>query len=743
MLAAFLATVTALVMRRQVVTFIIIGLILGNGLHGLRINQQKKWIAMVHQDPGGSGFSGQLTVRGTVIDTGSRQRGPYIIKTGQISSLAINPTEPRTHITNTTGSCGFHGMRILLTKSYTPGRVFKHGDQIAISGTPQLVDPLRNPYGFDRPSWLHRQGVNLTITPRKPITLHGVSLLQWPLRTMTAWRMDLRQKMTAGLDPDSREAQLIRAVVLGERPPRPSVMIDDFRNSGTLHVFAVSGLHVGMVGTIIGSLLWLLRAPRWLIIGGIILGMAAYAGVTGLRPPSVRAVIMASVFLSGFLLRREPSLINSLAASAIIVLLWDGHQLFTPGFQLSYGVLLTLALASAFWIRVLRPMAELDPFMPRALLSPWQERILGWKKWLRNSLSVSLAAWMGSAPLMWIHFGIITPIAIFAGIPLMLLVFGILAMAMISIPVGAIWAPAGQTLNRVSAVVAKTTYTTAAVFARVPAGHWYQQPARPAKGRIIVFDVPYGGAANFIDIGGGILLDSGRADLFQYHVLPTLSSLHASPDSLIISHADSKHSGGMSLCLDHFQVNQALIPRTDLLSKSYREFLKKSVAANCRLIIPHAGQIFPIEPGAYLEILHAPIELAGKGRADDTGLIIRLHWQGWKILFTADAGYITETRLLESGLDLCADVIICGRNRDDFTGREDFYRAVSPKVIISSNADFPENERIPEAWFTMTQALGITTYDQQQSGAVTLSLEGDHLVLTPTLDTVAPLVITP
>jgi len=722
-------SIIAVVFRKLPMTLIVMGTLLGHGIHGLRIDHQKSWIQ--------AGESGQLSGRhlltGVIIDTGSNQDGPYLIQVSKIEASIDKPPSLRLE----TG-----GIRVLLSRPNKNRTPLKYGDLVEVDGYLENVGPMRNPHGFDRAEWLHRQGANLIITPHQHANTRGVSIPRWPVRILADWRHHLRDKMTAGIEPDTQEAQLIRAVVLGERPPKPSSMIDDFRNSGTLHVFAVSGLHVGMVGTIIGSLLWFFRVPRWMLIGGIILSMAIYAGVTGLRPPAVRAVIMASVFLSGFLIQRRPSLINSLAASAIVVLLWDGHQLFTPGFQLSYGVLLTLALASAFWMRVLKPMAEIDPFMPRLLLTPWQERILNWRKWLRNSLSVSMAAWMGSAPLMWIHFGIITPIAMIAGIPLMLLVFFILALAMLGIAVGSIWAPAGKTVNQANALVAKATYSIAKNFATIPGGYWHREPHRPDKGQIIVFDIPYGGGANFIDVGGGIMLDCGRSDHFYRHILPTLTYLRAHPDSLIISHADSKHSGGMSLCLDQFQSKQAMIPRTDLLSKSYRNFLTKAGTDGSRLIIPHSGQTFPIEPGVHLEVLHAPIELAGRGRADDTGLVIRLHWHGWRILFTGDAGFITETRLLASGMDLNADVIITGRNGGDFTGREDFYKAVAPKAIISSNCVFPENERIPRRWLEMVKKMGITAFDQEQSGAVTITIIDNTLILTPMLKTAKQLTIT-
>ena len=197
----------------------------------------------------------------------------------------------------------------------------------------------------------------------------------------------------------------------------------------------------------------------------------------------------------------------------------------------------------------------------------------------------------------------------------------------------------------------------------------------------------------------------------------------------------------MSQCLTSFHPKQAIIPRTDLLSATYRDFLTQANTHHCRLIIPRSDEIFPIEPSVHLEILHAPAEIQGKGLADDTGLVIRLHWHGWRILFTGDAGLITESRLLDSGKNLSADVIVMGRNNDDFTGSQEFYEAVSPQAIISSNFSFPEREHIPERWKNLTQKLKIITFDQLQSGAVTLTLENGNLVLTPTLDTSKPITL--
>lgn len=700
---------------------------LGYGSHGLVVHKQQTWQNTTkanQQDQASSPV--QLT--GVIIDTGSRGDGPYLIKTTQTNDPAQLPP----------------GVNLVLTLPFETPNPLTYGEIIQAEGELQPIEPLRNPYGFDRAQWRHRQGADLALILYHPIERLGIQALRRPIRTLSAWRQHLRTQMTAGLAPDSEEAQLIRAVVLGERPPRPSGMIDDFRNSGTLHVFAVSGLHVGMVGSILALCFWMTRAPRWLIIVLTIIGMATYAGITGLRPPAVRAVIMATVFLTGFLIQRRPTLINSLAASAIIVLLWDGHQLFTPGFQLSYGVLFAIALLSRFWTKLLWPIGALDPFMPRLLLTSWQERRLAWREKLQAALSVSCAAWVGSTPLMWFHFGIVTPIAILASLPLMFLIFIVLGLAMLSLATGAIWPAAGEGINQLNALIARTTHRTAASFARIPRGHFNRRPSPPESGRIIVFDLPHGGAANLIEIGGGVLLDCGSSRTFNYHVLPTLSYLQSRPDSLIISHADSSHGGAMSQCLNLYKPKQALIPRPDQRSPSFKHFLQQAESSNCRLITPHYGQTFPLNdhsPDVFLEILHAPAELDGDGLADDTGLVIRLHWHDWKILFTGDAGWITESRLLDAGCDLQSDVIIMGRNRDDITAHQPFIDAVSPQAIISSHSTFPEQERIPNKWRKAIEKRGISLFDQKQSGAVTLTLEEGTLILTPMLATAKPLTL--
>src|SRR5204863_3640685 len=108
----------------------------------------------------------------------------------------------------------------------------------------------------------------------------------------------------------------------------------------------------------------------------------AYTGVTGWQPSAIRSTIMMSVIIAGWALRRPSDLLNSLAASAFIILVWDPQQLFQASFQLSFCVVLSLAL----FVPVLegikdRLLAE-DPMLPSQLLPPLNRLLRGAAGWV-------------------------------------------------------------------------------------------------------------------------------------------------------------------------------------------------------------------------------------------------------------------------------------------------------------------------------------------------------------------------
>ena len=614
------------------------------------------------------------------------------------------------------------------------------GARVRAKGGFQPLQGPRNPGEFDRAAWLRRQGV--------AAGFHSMGLEDavetGKLDALGAWiRHGFRQRLTAGLPDDSQEAQVIRAMVIGERPPDEERLIAAFLNSGTLHVFSVSGLHVAMVGSFCWLILGWAGLPRRQAVPWLIALAFGYSWITGHSAPAVRSAWMIAVFLGAFVFRRRPDLLNALGAVLLAAMLWDGRLLFQPGVQLSYGVVAAIALGTAWAAKTFAWMAQPELYLPFRQMTRWQLALLGLRRKVAGSLAVSLAAGVGSAPLTAFHFGLVTPVSIIANLVLVPLVFVLLGCALVSAALYSISPQLTRAVNQLNGLVANTCVIAAKGFSSIPGSHFMlRADTRPS---LLVYDLEYGaGSACFSDgKKSAVLVDCGSRQSFEYLVAPSLRKLGITPDSVVISHPDGGHLGGGPLVWERFPIHQALLPVERARSPTFRAWVDKAPPAGIRLLQASRLKELPMPDGATLEILHAPDPLAHDALADERVAVYRLHWRGWKILFTSDAGMGTELRMLDRLTDVAADVIIAGRHRTDFSLCDRFVDAVNPRAIIASNAAHPEGEAVPPHAIAYWKSLGIRVIDQRESGGVTLRVdERGHLHIEGFL-TESPIMLAP
>jgi competence protein ComEC len=600
------------------------------------------------------------------------------------------------------------------------------GAIVAAEGVFQSPPEPRNPGEFDRAKWLRGQGVAALFHSDREtgrMTVAGLA------RRGAALRHGFRERVTAGIDPESEEAVVIRAVVIGEQPPDADALIAAFRNSGTLHVFSVSGLHVAMVGSIGWLALSWLGVPRRWAVPLLLPLIFGYSWITGNSAPAVRSAWMAALFLGAFTFRRKPDLLNALGGVLLAVTLWDGRLLFQPGVQLSYGVVAAIAVGTGWAMRTFSWMAEADPLMPATMLNRWQ---IAWHKLrvrLAQYLSVSVAAAVGSTPLTLAHFGLATPVSVLAGFILLPLVFVVLSLALLSAAISVVAPPVSESLNRLNGLAATASVRSAELFSAIPGGHFRLR--RETGPFLLAYDLGYGaGAACFSGDDGAVLIDCGDRPGFRYQVAPSLRTLGVEPDSVVLSHPDGGHLGGGSAVWRAFPIRQALLPVKLARSPSFRQWTHEAPAAGVRLHPATIGRILPMPDQATLEVIHCADPLAVNSRADDRVAVFRLHWRGWRILFTSDAGMGTELAIRDAGRDITSDVIIAGRHRDDLTLCDRFLDAVNPQAIIASNPPFPVSEKLQPSTTRYWESRGIRVIDQRVSGGVTLKIdEGGALVI--------------
>lgn len=215
----------------------------------------------------------------------------------------------------------------------------------------------------------------------------------------------LREYEHLGFD-DDRLAVAI-AMTLGDKSRLTNDLREVYSISGASHVLALSGLHIGIIYALLVLVVGY-RRLGWLRETLVILGIWAYAFFTGLSPSVVRAAVMITVYSLVALTNRDRMSLNTLALTAIIMLLWNPLYLYDVGFQMSF-------LAVLFILLFFKPIYAL---IPERWLHPspdthhstliTQHSTLNTRhffRWSWTMVVVSLCAQMGTFPLTMYYFG--------------------------------------------------------------------------------------------------------------------------------------------------------------------------------------------------------------------------------------------------------------------------------------------------------------------------------------------------
>lgn len=551
-------------------------------------------------------------------------------------------------------------------------------------------------------------------------------------------------QLTRDLEQDPETAAVIRAMALGASSEADDEIEDAFRNSGTLHVFAVSGLHVALLGVIATTLLRQLLMPRALALGLMITLVFAYAFITGWQPSAARAAFMVAMCAGAGLVDRESSLANSLGAAALLLLAVNTHPLFMPGFQLSFGVLWASAVGSAPLIAWLGPWTKLDPFLPPQLASGWQRFLSACRRWFATTLSVSFAAWVGSLPFILAHFQSITPVAVVANCLLVPLSFFCLGATSLSLCAALFHASGLQLLfNNLNWLFAKLMIASAAWFANLPGAHFHYQPHAPDTAAPVVWRtlaLPGGSAANHLRIGDvHWLLDTGDAASFRKILRPCLHSSGVNRlQGVLLSHNDAAHIGALPQVLETF-TPPALYASTqepgpqDSRLTVLRQLLATSPPAHLSPLA--VDEHLPLGTAGALKVeavvLH-PTRQVLTARGDDRAMVLMLHLGPWRVLWVSDAGWNTEKSLCESQADLRCHVLVRSQHEHDLMPSREFLQRTSPRVILAGSDPRDSATELPTALAEYAAQHGISLFDTWADGSIELFFQPQSLELHAT-----------
>lgn len=699
------------------------------------------------------------TVRGTLIDTPDQRIYP-------------NPTG---NLTNTTAQLKISAIK-LGEKDWQPasGKIeaiasalpenFFAGQQVEVSG---VIAPPATPLAkglFDFHAYLLHQEIYFELKAKREgdWQLLGPPKTSPPLSDRFAkWAA---RALTLGQPPDAPAVRLQQALTLGDKTFLDDQLTEPFVQAATFHIFAVDGLRMAILFFIFFETFRLLRIPR--TISGLILIPLIwfYVDLTGWPASAIRAAVMLTIIIVGWTLRRPSDVLNSLFAAAIIILVWQPQQLFQAGFQLSFCVVLCILLLTPKCDAFIQSLLKYDPLLPDEYRPSWQRILQRPLRYFAGLVVVSLAAWIGSIPLVAYYFHIFTPISTLANLPAVFLCIWVLASNIITLLLAG-WLPAGAILfNHLGSLLMHWIHASSIWFAKWPYAYayipmpslftifayyiifiaisngWLFQKERrswriasitlllalwcgqyfhyQSTTRLTVLPLN-GGTAIYCDFPAhknDLLINCGDAESVESLTKPFLQAQGVnSLPRLALTHGDTTEVGGFETLQQIFPIKKVLTSPVSFRSPAYRKIIDALDKNPSHHEIVSSGNIFN-----NWTVLH-PYATNHFSHAEDNALVLRGEIQRTSILLLSSLGRPGQEALLNNIPDLHAEIVVAGIPDQAEPLKEALLDIIQPKLIIIADSDFPATKRATHALRDRLQKRGIPVLYTSDLGAIELS----------------------
>ncbi len=562
------------------------------------------------------------------------------------------------------------------------------GDRLVVRATLKRPDGGRSPGAFDYARYLAEKDIWITGFIRSAAHLHQLAEKpSWP-RTLRylpeRLRAEIGERIDAAVSGPARG--IYRAILIGDYSQVDDATKEAFKGSGTMHILAVSGLHMTVLGTFMYfTIYWLLSRSEWLLLRYPVRKITAflslpflifYSLLAGINTPVLRAVIMSALVIVALCTDRRKSPSTLLAFAALAILAVDPLQLFTASFQLSFAaVLAILFLYPALQKIILPDDSRPSPSILRKIFN-----------WLVAGSLVSVVATLATAPIILYFFNRISTVGIIANLVVEPLVClwsfpaGLLAIFLMIVPdlsslclelgamglelalhaVGFFSALPGSTLwlpspppwlvtvyllalfvvtfltARKSTAIIKGLPVLLGLFLLLILAPRLLSPKPPESLQVSFIDVGQGsstllqypsGMNILVDGGGPAYGSTGSPSVGERAIAPFLwhkgiLKLHA----VVITHPDADHYNGLDFIIKHF--SPAVIWTRDTVGhdNTFKNLMKLAAGKDIPIVVPANGQLLGGE-GEYLECLEnlaavSPFTHSTKDRQDSNSGLV-------------------------------------------------------------------------------------------------------------------------
>ena len=656
----------------------------------------------------------------------------------------------------------------------------KPGMRILVKGTLKRVEGPTNPGGFDSRQYYACRHIyyfmkNAVLQKKtESYSGYGEALLQI--------KEKLRQILTTAAGED---APLFCAMVLGDKKDLDPEMRMRYQLAGIVHILAISGLHISILGMGLYDLLKKIGLGIW-PAGIFSLGvMLQYGIMTGGSISTMRAVTMFLIIMGARITGRIYDMMSALAVTAMMILVESPAYLLDSGFLLSFGCVLGLGIAA----EKICALAGAE------------------KKWTR-ALGSSIALQLVTLPVMLKFFGEVSLAGFFLNLLVLPSVGVVLGGGMAAVILGFFYIPAAKliilpargllSLYKFLCIQAgRSRWNTwiggepeiwqilvyygmliivlfMGQYAKIQirkekessgrketsgeqekAVRWKLCTMRMAAGVLLTAGIlvlgyhPSGKLkVTCLDVGQGdgilvetpenrhYLIDGGsssQSDLGRYCILPALKSQGiAYLDGIFISHTDQDHISGVKEFLEYMEKGLTtiragclILPEWGEKPDAWMELARAAEAAGVKVVTARKGDQLHCDKVTF-SILWPEKNATGKD-VNEEAMVMELSFGAFQMLFTGDIGADTEKKLLVSGILKDVDCLKVGHHGSRYSTTEAFLQKVKPEVaVISCSSTNTYGHPSPETIERLETAGSQVEYTMK-NGAITVETDGKNL----------------
>jgi competence protein ComEC len=652
--------------------------------------------------------------------------------------------------------------------------LLKYGDRIRVRTRLKQPYRYRNPGVFDYRTYLQRKGIFRKgwIKSEKDV-IHSNSSPSL-MRTV----FNFRNRFFEFVGNDTQEKQFLHTVMLGMREVLPYQLKDSFVRTGSAHLLAISGLHIGILAWFFYLFfceIWRLLpfrfylqltrkiSPRKFAAILSIPPLVGYTLLVGSATSTVRAMIMILAYFVAKILERDKDYFNVLAVAAAVIILWRPVSIREVDFQLSFVIVFFIIYILNVFEKRHDPLAD----------EPGRIEKISTK--IRTFFLLTLSAYLASLPLVSYHFKQLSLVGILGNLLAVPLFSLILPVGIL----GLIFFPVSRTLSGIFVMIClkgaslmlgwikalgKIEWSSVMVYqppiilvlviygfylclarvnryrgARYGAGAFFllglllvYPVKKDNRLQISFLDVGQGdatfirtpqGKTLLIDAGGGpsnYSLDAGKAVVAPFLLYEWIKHL----DLVILSHPHHDHYGGMPYIMENFSIGEFWDTTGGFRSDSFKHKMEKN-----RLLIRNvaAGNSFDLDRDLRLEVLHPP--KLNSYKTNDRSIVLRLIYKNVTFLFTGDIEEKAEADLVATGADLAAMVLKIPHHGANTSNSVAFIRAVQPDYAVLFRSSYPKSNYTNWGILRRYRDLGIRILETGREGCVTFYSDGNTLWL--------------